>query len=70
MSLIKIFLSFVLCNGFNFHYNVSKEKKGKISFSSLNYYKSSFFIPKLSKVLFSSLNFAKRFDFRPSTCIR
>ena len=39
---------------------------GKISFSSLNYHKSSFFVPKVSKVLFSSLNFSKRTDFHPS----
>ena len=39
---------------------------GKISFSSLNYHKSSFFVLKISKVLFSSLNFSKRTDFRSS----
>ena len=31
----------------------------KISFPSLNFYKSSFFISKLLKICFSSLNFAK-----------
>ena len=39
---------------------------GKISFSSLNYHKSLFFVPKVSKILFSSLNFSKRTDFCPS----
>ena len=42
----------------------------KISFSSLNYYKSSFFVPKVSKVLFSSLNFSKHTDFHPSVYFR
>ena len=43
---------------------------GKISFSSLNYYKSLFFVPKVSKVLFLFLNFSKRTDFRPFVYLR
>ena len=38
----------------------------KISFSSLNYYESYLFVPKLSEVCFLSLNFAKRYDFHHS----
>ena len=43
-------------------------KKDKISFLSLNYYKSSLFVSKLSKVLFSFLDIAKSFDFCPLAC--
>ena len=43
-------------------------KKDKISFLSLNYYKSSLFVSKLSKVLFSFLDFAKSYDFCPLAC--
>ena len=43
-------------------------KKDKISFLSLNYYKSLLFVSKLLKVLFSFLDIAKSFDFCPLAC--
>ena len=49
---------------------IKKINKGKMSFSSLKYHKSSLFILELSEVLFSFLNFAKRSNFRLSICVR
>ena len=43
-------------------------KKDKISFLSLNYYKSLLFVSKFLKVLFSFLDIAKSFDFCPLAC--
>ena len=51
------------------HIKFSTKLNVKISFSSLNFRKSSFFVPKLSKDCFSFLNFTKHYTFHHSVYI-